>query len=760
MPKISDEFKSQPQAAPGQKPDGRTPQPVIKLAPMAPRSHAHQPAADTPAAKDERIILENQNSDGLAEKLRAQRAAAEMLAVQRVSAARQRAEARIAAEPSPPPQRSPSNDVVKKTEGVAKNVTAPPPKFTFADDGPAAKRQDPVLAPEKANGVQRTPSTASVLASLTPPRPALGGDRLPSSLLRQPASPFRPDQSPPFRPIDPATGYTTPSSRLPPLGGQRPYLQEPAGFAHSIGRDSGRKLNEPYRRGQEIGSYGAELRGEEWPGDPRLGRALASRGQQARVAEVEFDDVFEDETPPPRRRAGASDYRSAYREAEDSDTDDRRRSNGPWLLLLALLVAAFATGGVILLYKSKPATTTASNSGDSVPLIAAPEQPAKTAAEKPAAGSDDLAAVNRKQIYDRIVGDREVTGDTVVPTEVTPIQPEADEPGTGGIPQITGSGDQEPGVDDAVPLALPPASGEDTQGKIDQDTDQRVVAAAGQSEVEEVKTRTTTQGGDTIASLLPATGTEEEAAVAEPRAVSTETQPVATEPKPISTETASTTTTTSSSSGTIKPEVQSPPRVQKKITTAKKKKPSAETTASLGAPLVIVPPGEIAAPSQQSVETSTSSPTDTVTTKQAAPQRKRTLFDLFNGNKNNSPAQDTAIVKQSGSIEPAPQQKTAETKVASLQAEPAPEKQSGGSGYVVQLASFRSQDEAQTEYARLRSKYPSVIGNLPSSITQATVAGSTRHRLGLGPVATRDQASQVCGSLIAAGERDCLVRKQ
>ena len=78
----------------------------------------------------------------------------------------------------------------------------------------------------------------------------------------------------------------------------------------------------------------------------------------------------------------------------------------------------------------------------------------------------------------------------------------------------------------------------------------------------------------------------------------------------------------------------------------------------------------------------------------------------------------------------------------------------------MQLASFRTQSEAQSEYDRLRSRYPNVIGNLPSNISQATVAGSTRYRVGVGPLSTREQASKVCSSLFAAGERDCLIRSQ
>ncbi len=738
MPKISDEFRTQPFATPAEKPDVRVLQPVTKLAPMAPRAHGPQTAR---ANRDARRSPEPQNSEGLAEKLRAQRAAAEMLAVQRVSAARQRAEARIAAEPRSPAPRASVDDT------PSKDATPPRPKFSFADDNEGAKRQEAGFVPDKngGNGAQRNPIGA---ASLIPPRPALGGERPQPSILRQPGSPYRPELPPAFRPIDPATGYTAPPSRTVPLGTPRPYPPEP-GLA-SVNRNSRTPSYDPYRRGQEIARYGAETGGENTRGDHRLGRALAARGQ-GQAIEEEPDDVFEDEAPA-RRRAGASDYRSAYREAEEGDTEDRRRSNGPWLLLLALLVAAFATGGVIWLYNNNALTTASNSTPDTVPVVAAPDEPAKTAAEKPADGAGDVASVNKKQIYDRIVGDQEVTGDKVVPTEVTPIQPEPEEGAeTGGVLRSTGASGEN--ADDVVPLALPPAPGEESEGRIDQGTDQKVVATAGQSGVEEVRSQTTTSGsGESIASLLPATGSNEDAAVPQTAESTTNT-----------TSSASTDSSSAASSESVEPEVQPPLAAEEKPAAIKKKKPAADdATATLGAePVVLVPPGEIAAPSQegfgQSAEPETLSATDTAQN-QPPVRRKRTLFDLFNRNKSEATSTPDAVAVE----KPAAQQ-TTETNVASLPEEtitPVPEKQLAGGGYVVQLASFRSEVEAQTEYARLRSKYPSVIGTLPSSISQATVAGSTRHRLGLGPLATRDQASQICNSLIAGGERDCLVRKQ
>ena len=79
---------------------------------------------------------------------------------------------------------------------------------------------------------------------------------------------------------------------------------------------------------------------------------------------------------------------------------------------------------------------------------------------------------------------------------------------------------------------------------------------------------------------------------------------------------------------------------------------------------------------------------------------------------------------------------------------------------MVQLSSFSSQSEAQTEYGRLSSLYPTVVGGLPQRVAEAKAGGSTRYQLGLGPVKTRADATRVCSALFQAGERDCIVRSQ
>ena len=81
------------------------------------------------------------------------------------------------------------------------------------------------------------------------------------------------------------------------------------------------------------------------------------------------------------------------------------------------------------------------------------------------------------------------------------------------------------------------------------------------------------------------------------------------------------------------------------------------------------------------------------------------------------------------------------------------------SGFQVQLASFASKQEASSEYQRLAGKHGAIITRYAPIIEPAEVAGVIRYRLNLGPMATTDVAQSVCATLIAAGERDCLVRR-
>lgn len=504
---------------------------------------------------------------------------------------------------------------------------------------------------------------------------------------------------------------------------------------------SGRLGQETGRRSPEAGAgYGDD----SLESDPRLARNMLARARQSVPAD-DYGDVFEDEAlRPPRRRASASEYNSAYREVEDGYDEDRRRSSGPWLLLLALLIAAVATFGIIWYYQTHIKNTGATTTSDNVPVVAAPEQPAKTAAEQPVDSTATGGAANKKQIYDRIVGDQEVGGEKIVPAEEPPIAPEPQQPAASGSEQIPQPPAGAAPDGESEPLALPPPPGEggtgdgNTQGAIPQTPDRQTMAMK------------TTETDAVVAQPATASDTGAEAVPLPAPA-----EPAATEPEPAPVAPADTIA-----------EPESPPTepvAKNTATTTKKtteKNQTSEPVALGAAPVVLVPPAEYVPPA------STTGAAQDTTAANTPPEtkKKKTLFDLLQNAGKSGGSTETAA-SHSGTSGADTATSEPGQQVASLP-EPAPSQQQGSAnsaaagGYVVQLASFRSETEAQTEYGRLKAKYPSIIGGMPPLVTKATVSGSTRYRLGLGPMASRDSASKLCNSLVAAGERDCLVRKQ
>jgi hypothetical protein len=90
---------------------------------------------------------------------------------------------------------------------------------------------------------------------------------------------------------------------------------------------------------------------------------------------------------------------------------------------------------------------------------------------------------------------------------------------------------------------------------------------------------------------------------------------------------------------------------------------------------------------------------------------------------------------------------------------PAPAASGGGAGYVVQISSQRSEADAQASYRALQGKFPSVLGSRPPLIKRADLGEKgVYYRAMVGPFASSDEATQVCGNLKTAGGQ-CVVQK-
>ncbi len=754
LPRISEEFKSV-----NVKP-GDAPRAAVRPAPMAPRTPL-KPGAVAP--------------EKLADKLKAQRDASEKLAEQRINAARQRAE-------------------IKPTE-TAPNGSSKP-KFGFAEE--EQLKAIPVVPPIVATARPLTPPLAksaatmptrplvpppvkpltpalqgrpSVTSGIVPPRQPLGTTQPimpPRPVMPQSAPPisqsrFAPSYAQPplqgYRPIDPSQRYSPPYTP-PPLPTRGSFGASGSGYG------SQPRLNLPQVPAQTSNNYGA---------DDYTARQTTQRGLRAPQRpgayrqDYQEGELFEDQRQP--RRASAGEYAQAYRDMEQGYEEDIPRSRGPWMLLLLLLAGAVAAGLVWFYYNN--VKNPIAGAGGNTPVVQAPGGAVKT---PPAAKqSDTTTQPSKKLIYDRIVGDREVLGGDVMQSEEQPIAPgDAVEPADLTQDPATQGGEE------LTPLPLPPPPGDgaaDQQGSLPQTGKQdsaSIIPAAGESQAAVVPlgdstTKSSAEGlakssieavpvpgdgvvpgatnGEATASTKPELLAPD--AVAAPAMKTTDTAVVSgseviADPEPVA---------------EVKPVAETTPVKPKKVAAKAKEK-------SLGAaPVVLVAPGESTAagtplddgvviaeggglyagegvidPAQQPA----------AITQQPTQKKRRTLADLFRSN------DDAAAEPAAGfdnSAEAAPTQKK-------LPVAPQPEQQQASlGGFVVQLASFQSREQASAEFQRLSAKHAS-LGGLSPIIREATVGGSTRYRLSAGVLASREQASAVCSKMFAAGARDCQVKQQ
>jgi hypothetical protein len=799
LPRIAEEFKAAeptrivvaPQ--PGEaKPAPRAAQVVVRPAPMAPR----------PAPKADVKIAQPANNDALAERLKSQREAAEKLAEQRVQAARQKAE--LAAN-----QRIQAKELTKPQFETAR------PKFTFAEDDVAKNRPTELPALPRRTAARVTASVSPPKSSVTPvtaiapPRPALGVDRppMPPRPANVPLDAQATPQSIGFRPLDPSVGYTPPQPVFP----QRQYTtppapqrtQQPARPPYYAGPGQPQM---PDMQAPEV-PFADNSNGRPPPRPPLRGPMSGPGG----VPPGSYaDDVFEQFPQRPQRRLGAGDYQNAYRDSDLGYEYEQPKSSAPWVLLLLLLLAGALAAAGAWFYetqmKGQTLVPTASTQ-DGVPAVEAPVTPAKSPPEQPAtaaiqpdaAGSSVVPATTKKQIYDRIVGDREVLGGQMVPTEEVPVVPDQNS-APAGENQMTPAAEPPPVIDDAAPLPLPPPPGQtgsDQQGALEpapsgQSGDQIAVTptndtAAGANQaadtsleqvVEPVEGESKDVQGlakaaQDVASVQEQISQSQNNSVIEPPppappdADTTNAETTVQPPDPMSPAEAE---TISDEPAPAPSEIKSEtpvetapvpkPEKTKIIRLAQKKKPSPPVRKASGnKPLVLVP-------SQDGNATAAASGDgnilygDTQVAAQPQPAKRRTLFDLL-GNKKPSP-QATAGNDQVASI--------ASPNSRSVLAQPKPVKLSvqpdenvspvSAGGFVAQLASFRSQEEANSEFARMRNKHGSLIGGMSPLVSKVTVAGSSRYRLAVGPMSNRAAANRLCSQLLAAGERDCIAKQR
>jgi cell division septation protein DedD len=80
-------------------------------------------------------------------------------------------------------------------------------------------------------------------------------------------------------------------------------------------------------------------------------------------------------------------------------------------------------------------------------------------------------------------------------------------------------------------------------------------------------------------------------------------------------------------------------------------------------------------------------------------------------------------------------------------------------GPMVQLASQKTEPDAQSAYRALQAKYPNILSGRQATIKRVEIADKgTFYRAQVGPFASADQASDFCNSLKAVGGQ-CIVQR-
>jgi len=109
-------------------------------------------------------------------------------------------------------------------------------------------------------------------------------------------------------------------------------------------------------------------------------------------------------------------------------------------------------------------------------------------------------------------------------------------------------------------------------------------------------------------------------------------------------------------------------------------------------------------------------------------------------------------------ITPAPTRSTGAQPIQPVPVRTATASAEAGS-YVVQVASQRSEAEAQASFKALQSKYPAVLGSRQAVIRRADLGDKgVYYRAQIGPFPTQEDAADMCGNLKAAGGQ-CIVQK-
>ena len=761
------EATSKPVEAPAKADSGGQAKVVANPAPMAPRPGAaakapvrliKEPSEDAVKEQDRLMsaserpqVAGGAKDDAFAERLRQHRAAAEEAVKKRsassgmdkFSFAKKEVES-ARAESAPARQPAPTAAQPAATAPARPPVSSTPvqPSAPLRSPAPVAApntmqttapiRRAPPLQPVRVPGAGGVTPAPRRPAQYTPPqspygqppfgqpqhaapayRPQPPGYATPPGPRPQPRQGYAPQNTDAFG----RGGYSAPRPPVPQATSGQAHRFAPPSSEHDLFEDNG------YRPAASLGRA----------------TAVPARSEPLRP---DFDDPFDDKREYGGRTA--NDYSQAYREYDDEDfeEDEPRSWGGLIMVILALLTIGAIAAGLIYWYMQQKTPVSGASTGE-VPVISAPETPVKAQPDTTTNPPVSAPAEGKKLIYDRILGNSSADEpEKIVPRQETPEAPATDN-----------------GEGNFLPLPLPPppqTQGTLTPGEAGPDPAQRVAGTATDSiETQEAA------GSEPAASavLTPSPPT-----FAQPDSRPTEESSIVQPPLPRSKPRNLVASAQQAPANQFQPVLQPTP--------------APAPTQQLNAPINLQQQAAIANPQVQapvSTEIPAPAPAPAVPQSRGVARDDDPLAGLrapLNSSGQSSQQQAPQAIEQQQTVAVAPpalptlqpQQPITSQSLQSFSPPPVNEDQaalSTGSGYVVQLAAYRSEQEALGQYQQLRSRHRNIIGDLPPAVQQTNLGASgIFYRLGMGPMSSKSAATEMCNKLIAAGERDCLVRRR
>ncbi|WP_245302300.1 SPOR domain-containing protein, partial [Bradyrhizobium sp. LTSP885] len=140
-----------------------------------------------------------------------------------------------------------------------------------------------------------------------------------------------------------------------------------------------------------------------------------------------------------------------------------------------------------------------------------------------------------------------------------------------------------------------------------------------------------------------------------------------------------------------------------------------------------------------------------------APAKPGAKPPVSRGNPASANASANAPMSLAPGAQPDPAPAAPPTRIASTTPASAPV---SSGGYLVQVSSQRNEADAQASYRTLQGKYRSVLGSQPLVVKRVDLGEKgVFYRALAGPLASSEEASQLCKSLMAAGGPQCVIQR-